>query len=265
MLRSLFRRLFKYLLWFMAASVVLVAVLRWVPPPGTMVMVERKVGSWVDGQPIDLQRDWRSWEQLPDSLKVAVIAGEDQHFAEHHGFDLPAIQQALAHNERGGSIRGASTLSQQVAKNVFLVRAQLAAQGPGGLVHPADRDALDQATDSRGLPEQRRMGPGRLRRAGCGTLSLRPRRRAPEPHPGQPARRGAAQPAEMERGQAGPLRTPARGLDSPADVAVGRRRLPAAPGALKAQRGGFSRAWRGTASISRKSSSGRCAVKPSCG
>lgn len=120
MLRSLFRRLFKYLLWFMAASVVLVAVLRWVPPPGTMVMVERKVGSWVDGQPIDLQRDWRSWEQLPDSLKVAVIAGEDQHFAEHHGFDLPAIQQALAHNERGGSIRGASTLSQQVAKNVFL-------------------------------------------------------------------------------------------------------------------------------------------------
>lgn len=104
----------------MAASVVLVAVLRWVPPPGTMVMVERKVGSWVDGQPIDLQRDWRSWEQLPDSLKVAVIAGEDQHFAEHHGFDLPAIQQALAHNERGGSIRGASTLSQQVAKNVFL-------------------------------------------------------------------------------------------------------------------------------------------------
>ncbi|MGV8327545.1 monofunctional biosynthetic peptidoglycan transglycosylase, partial [Pseudomonas aeruginosa] len=44
MLRSLFRRLFKYLLWFMAASVVLVAVLRWVPPPGTMVMVERKVG-----------------------------------------------------------------------------------------------------------------------------------------------------------------------------------------------------------------------------
>ena len=120
MLRSLFRRLFKYLLWFMAASVVLVAVLRWVPPPGTMVMVERKVGSWVDGQPIDLQRDWRSWEQLPDSLKVAVIAGEDQHFAEHHGFDLPAIQQALAHNERGGSIRGASTLSQQVAQNVFL-------------------------------------------------------------------------------------------------------------------------------------------------
>ncbi|BAP42888.1 monofunctional biosynthetic peptidoglycan transglycosylase [Pseudomonas sp. StFLB209] len=120
MLRILFRRLAKALLWFAAGSFVLVLVLRWVPPPATALMVERKIESWIDGQPIDLQRDWVTWEQIASPLKVAVVAGEDQKFAEHWGFDVAAIQAAIAHNERGGSLRGASTLSQQVAKNLFL-------------------------------------------------------------------------------------------------------------------------------------------------
>lgn len=119
-MRIWFRRLFKITLWFVVGSVALVIVLRWLPLPGSMLMVERKIESWFDGEPIDLQHSWRSWDNLPDDLKIAVIAGEDQKFAEHHGFDLPAIQKALAHNERGGSVRGASTISQQVAKNVFL-------------------------------------------------------------------------------------------------------------------------------------------------
>ncbi|MBM7062381.1 monofunctional biosynthetic peptidoglycan transglycosylase [Pseudomonas sp. UL073] len=116
----LLRRLVKFLLWAMAASAVWVLVLRWVPPPGSALMVERKIESWLDGKPIDLQRSWRPWKELPDNLKVAVIAAEDQKFAEHWGFDVAAIQKAMAHNERGGSLRGASTLSQQVAKNLFL-------------------------------------------------------------------------------------------------------------------------------------------------
>lgn len=120
MFRSIRRRLFKLLLWFMAGSVLLVLLFRWVPPPGTALMVERKVESWVDGQPIDLQRNWRPWSELPDDLKLAVIAAEDQKFADHWGFDLAAIRAALAHNQQGGSVRGASTLSQQVAKNLFL-------------------------------------------------------------------------------------------------------------------------------------------------
>ncbi|WP_268798464.1 monofunctional biosynthetic peptidoglycan transglycosylase [Pseudomonas huanghezhanensis] len=120
MLRLLLQRVVKVLLWFAAASVVLVLILRWVPPPFTALMVERKVESWFNGQPIDLQRDWEPWDKISDDLKIAVIAGEDQKFAEHWGFDIDAIQAALAHNERGGSIRGASTLSQQVSKNLFL-------------------------------------------------------------------------------------------------------------------------------------------------
>ncbi|WP_175652691.1 monofunctional biosynthetic peptidoglycan transglycosylase [Pseudomonas sp. Marseille-P9899] len=120
MLSSVIRRLARALLWFAGGSVVLVLIFRWVPPPGTALMVERKIESWFDGQPIDLQRDWEPWERISDELKVAVIAGEDQKFASHWGFDFTAIQAALAHNERGGSVRGASTLSQQGAQNQFL-------------------------------------------------------------------------------------------------------------------------------------------------
>jgi monofunctional biosynthetic peptidoglycan transglycosylase len=120
MLRLVLRRFFQAMLWFVATSLVLVLLFRFVPPPGTMLMVERKVESWFDGEPIDLQHSWRPWSQISDDLKVAVIAGEDQKYAEHWGFDIAAIQAALVHNERGGSLRGASTLSQQVAKNVFL-------------------------------------------------------------------------------------------------------------------------------------------------
>ena len=120
MLRTIFRRLTKALLWFAGGSVLLVLVFRFVPPPGTALMVERKVESWVDGEPIDLQRTWKPWDEISDDLKVAVMAGEDQKFPEHWGFDFSAIQAALAHNELGGSIRGASTLSQQVSKNPAL-------------------------------------------------------------------------------------------------------------------------------------------------
>ncbi len=120
MLRFLLHRVAKILLWFAVGSFVLVLVLRWVPPPGTALMIERKIESWVDGEPIDLQRTWQPWNRISDNLKIAVIAGEDQKFAEHWGFDINAIQAAILHNERGGSIRGASTLSQQVAKNLFL-------------------------------------------------------------------------------------------------------------------------------------------------
>lgn len=85
MLRSLLRRLTKALLWFAGGSVLLVLLFRFVPPPGTALMVERKIESWVDGEPIDLQRTWKPWDEISDDLKVAVMAGEDQKFPEHWG------------------------------------------------------------------------------------------------------------------------------------------------------------------------------------
>lgn len=120
MLRSLFRRLLRYAFYFAALSVLLVLSMRWIPPIGSGLMIERKLESWADGEPVELQRSWRPWSELPDNLKMAVIAAEDQKFADHWGFDVDAIRAAISHNQSGGNLRGASTLSQQVAKNIFL-------------------------------------------------------------------------------------------------------------------------------------------------
>lgn len=120
MIRAMIRRLLQVVSALVLLSIALVVIFRWVPPPGTALMVEQTVDAWLEGRQPQLQRHWRPWAELPDTLKVAVIAAEDQKFAEHWGFDFDAIQDALAHNQRGGSLRGASTLSQQVAKNVFL-------------------------------------------------------------------------------------------------------------------------------------------------
>src|SRR5690606_9502237 len=132
MFRSLLRRLIKLLFTLVALSSLLVLLLRWVPPPFTALMIKRKVQSWTSGEPIDLERSWRPWSELTDNLKMAVIAAEDQKFADHWGFDVAAIRAALAHNKQGGSLRGASTLSQQVAKNLFLWRSEARREGKKG-------------------------------------------------------------------------------------------------------------------------------------
>ncbi|KPQ26141.1 MAG: monofunctional biosynthetic peptidoglycan transglycosylase [Halomonas sp. HL-48] len=128
MLKRTLRRSASLLWWwvwrgvflFVVVSLSLVMLFRVVPPPGSMVMVERKVQSWVHSEPIQLQREWRSWSQLADSAKVAVMAAEDQRFPDHHGFDVVELRRALQASRDGGRLRGASTLSQQTAKNVFL-------------------------------------------------------------------------------------------------------------------------------------------------
>lgn len=128
MLKRTLRRSASWLWWwvwrgvflFVVVSVSLVMLFRVVPPPGSMVMVERKIQSWVHSEPIQLQREWRNWSQLADSAKVAVMAAEDQRFPHHHGFDITELRRALQTSMEGGRLRGASTISQQTAKNVFL-------------------------------------------------------------------------------------------------------------------------------------------------
>jgi monofunctional biosynthetic peptidoglycan transglycosylase len=66
------------------------------------------------------QHDWVSIDEISKNLQLAVICSEDQNFLNHHGFDMKAIEKALEHNKTGRKIRGASTISQQTAKNVFL-------------------------------------------------------------------------------------------------------------------------------------------------
>lgn len=117
------RRALRYLLiaiaGFVVISVLLVLLLRVVPVFGSMVMLEREVRSWF-GTPLDIRYDWTPWERLSDQAKLAVIASEDQKFPHHHGFDFEQIGKALKAWRSGESLRGASTISQQTAKNLFL-------------------------------------------------------------------------------------------------------------------------------------------------
>ncbi|WP_038160836.1 monofunctional biosynthetic peptidoglycan transglycosylase [Trabulsiella guamensis] len=92
------------------------------PVPFSAVMVERQMGAWLRGDfGYVAHSDWVSMDEISPWMGLAVIAAEDQKFPEHWGFDMAAIEKALSHNERHETrIRGASTLSQQTAKNMFL-------------------------------------------------------------------------------------------------------------------------------------------------
>lgn len=110
-----------FVLGLVALTVLPVLALRWLPVPFTAFMVEKRVGDLFDDRKHpDFRYDWVPWEQISLPAKLAVIAAEDQRFAEHLGFDLQAIEKAMRHNKRSRRTRGASTISQQVAKNLFL-------------------------------------------------------------------------------------------------------------------------------------------------
>jgi len=104
----------------LAASVGLVLLLRFIPVPFSALMAQRRVEAWVARKPCTALHHWTPLEQIAPSMGVAVIAAEDQNFGEHFGFDWQAIEKAIAHNEHSRRKRGASTVSQQTAKNLFL-------------------------------------------------------------------------------------------------------------------------------------------------
>jgi monofunctional biosynthetic peptidoglycan transglycosylase len=103
-----------FLFTFLLHFVYLVA-LKWINPPLTITQLV----SFMTGD--GLRRKYVSWSQIPTNAKLAVISSEDQLFADHKGFDWKSIEKAMAYNKRKPNrVRGASTISQQVAKNVFL-------------------------------------------------------------------------------------------------------------------------------------------------
>jgi monofunctional glycosyltransferase len=103
-------------------SVLSVLVLRFVNPWTTAFMVDARVASWFDDDPRPwrLQHTWRDYAHISAQLPLAVVASEDQRFPEHRGFDMEQIKKAMDEAQRGRRARGASTISQQVAKNLFL-------------------------------------------------------------------------------------------------------------------------------------------------
>jgi monofunctional glycosyltransferase len=89
-------------------------ILKWVDPPVTLTQLR----SWLSGN--GLKRDYVDYKSISAYAKLAVITSEDQLFPDHNGFDFKSIEKAMKHNRKSKSLHGASTLSQQVAKNVFL-------------------------------------------------------------------------------------------------------------------------------------------------
>ena len=117
--RSLVRVL-QALLFILAASMLTTLALRWVAPPATAIMMQRRVEAWQKHRAYHVDYRWVPWNRFSPQAALAVIAAEDQNFVTHHGFDFASIQKALDEHERGQRLRGASTISQQVAKNLFL-------------------------------------------------------------------------------------------------------------------------------------------------
>lgn len=120
-LRPLLRGLAIILLVIVASTIGLIAILRSVDPPTSSIMIQHRVAAWQRGQPPPwVYHEWTPWAQIPKTLALAVVAAEDQRFPDHHGFDFRQIRLAWRDFQAGGRLRGASTISQQVAKNLFL-------------------------------------------------------------------------------------------------------------------------------------------------
>ena len=101
----------RLIVWFLAISVGMTVLFKYVPVPVTLTMIL---------DPNGFEKQWTPLSRIDRSMVDAVIAGEDAKFCSHNGFDTEAIQKAMERNADGGRLRGGSTISQQTAKNVFL-------------------------------------------------------------------------------------------------------------------------------------------------
>jgi monofunctional glycosyltransferase len=120
-LQRLFRLFLKIAAWFVGLSLFFVLFFKWVPVPVTPLMLIRCVQQKSAGKPVVLKHHWVSMKKIAPFLQLSVVCSEDQNFMNHHGFDFQAIEKAVDESKDGNKrMRGASTISQQTAKNVFL-------------------------------------------------------------------------------------------------------------------------------------------------
>jgi len=116
-MKRIFKFLFKTLLWFFALTILWVLVYKYVNIPATPLMAIRY---YEKDSTKEIKHTWKPISEISIELQLAVICAEDQNFIKHNGFDVPAIKKAYQKNKEGKTVRGASTISQQTAKNVFL-------------------------------------------------------------------------------------------------------------------------------------------------
>jgi monofunctional biosynthetic peptidoglycan transglycosylase len=120
-IRSAASFLCKTIIVALIVTVVPVVLLRWVPPVTSSFMIQKWIASmWSDRKGNEIKYKWTSWDKISPHAGIAVVAAEDQMFPEHFGFDFESISDAIDSHSKGRRLRGASTISQQVAKNLFL-------------------------------------------------------------------------------------------------------------------------------------------------
>jgi len=119
LIKRFFRFLAKTLIWLFVLSIVVVLIFKWLPVPITPLMVIKNIEQ-NDASRKGWEHNWIALEDISKDLQLAVICSEDQNFLTHHGFDVKAIEKAYEHNKKGKNLKGASSISQQTAKNVFL-------------------------------------------------------------------------------------------------------------------------------------------------
>lgn len=115
-MKRFFRAILKIIGWFFIITILLVVLFKWVPVPFTPLMAIR----YFENPDEEIRHDWVPMEEISPNLQLAVVASEDQNFLNHNGFDYEAIRKAIEENKTRRRARGASTISQQTAKNVFL-------------------------------------------------------------------------------------------------------------------------------------------------
>ncbi len=119
--RIILRMVLTLAVLFLGSTYLTVALFGWVAPPFTSFMLQRSVAAWLQSGRWESPRyQWKRYEEISPDLALAFVAAEDQKFMRHEGFDFDAIREARKAYEAGGKLRGASTISQQLAKNLFL-------------------------------------------------------------------------------------------------------------------------------------------------
>lgn len=119
--RSLCRLAFRRLIFCIAGTMAITILFRWAPLPCSALMIQRQVASlWQKDKEYRFRYQWVDMEKISPYAPLAAIASEDQKFLTHMGFDFDAIEKAWEHNQRRKRVHGASTITQQVAKNLYL-------------------------------------------------------------------------------------------------------------------------------------------------
>lgn len=119
-IKAFFKAVLIFTLIFISISAAGILLLRFINPLTSSIMLQRQAEALINGDIRFIKYKWVGYKNISSELPIAIVAAEDQNFPNHSGFDFKEIEKVLQEHQRGKRLRGASTISQQVSKNLFL-------------------------------------------------------------------------------------------------------------------------------------------------